>query len=97
MNALMMAVVGEHEECVRVLIAAKADVACASRTGKTALHLTAACRNVASICRVLIDEGASLTAVDSNGQTPLELAKERRNAECVAILEAAAAAVGGAV
>jgi len=80
-----------HEACVRVLIAANADVAYADSDGMTALHL-AAFYGRASTCRVLIDEGASLTAVSDYGQTPLEMAKEQGRAECVAILEAATAA-----
>ena len=81
----------EHEACVRVLIAANADVAYADGNGTTALHDSAA-KGRASICRVLIDEGASLTAVNRDGKTPLEVAKAQGNAKCVAILEAAAAA-----
>jgi len=73
-----------------VLIAAKADVAYANSNGMTALHW-AAYKGHASICRVLVDEGASLTAVNSNGLTPLELAKKMGKAECVATLEAAGA------
>jgi len=89
MNALIWAANTGHEACVRMLIAAKADLANADRYGWTALHC--AVRNGhASICRVLVDEGASLTAVNRNGQTPLELAKKEGRAECVAILEAAA-------
>jgi len=88
------------EACIRVLIAAKADLAYANYHGWTALHC-AVYYSRASICRVLIDEGASLTAVNHNGKTPLESAKEKGNDddECVAILEAAAAAaaMGGAV
>ena len=92
-----------HEACVRVLIAAKADVAYVNKyLGLTALH-RAAYNGHASTCRVLVDEGALLTAM--NGITPLELAKAQENAKCVAILEAAeaaaeaaaAAAMGGAV
>jgi len=79
-----------HEACVRVLVAANADVNHADSNGKTALH-HAAFNNCASTCRVLIDEGASITFDDHNFQTPLELAKRRGNAECAAILEAAGA------
>jgi len=92
---LIVAVIEGHEACVRVLIAAKADMAHANRYGWTALHY-AAHYDYASMCRVLVDEGASLTAVNDYGQTPLEEAKARGNAKCVAILEAAAA-MGGAV
>jgi len=98
---LIAAARNEHEACVRVLIAANADVAYADGNGTTALHDSAA-KGRASICRVLIDEGASLTAVNRYGKTPLQLAKEGSHAACVAILEAAttaavAAAMGGAV
>jgi len=94
----MFSTIKGHEACVRVLIAAKADLAYADGHGETAL-MCAASNGRASICRVLVDEGASLTAVNEDGKTPLELAKAQGNAECVAILEAAAAAaeMGGAV
>ena len=79
-----------HEACVRVLIAANADVSYANGDGETALHYAA---SNSSICRVLIDEGVSLNvnAMDEKGETALELAKKYGNAECVAILEAAGA------
>jgi len=97
---LIEAAIYGHEACVRVLIAAKADVALADKYGFTALH-RAAISGRASICRVLIDEGALLTALDDEDRTPLEVAKAYNRAECVAILEAAAveaaAAMGGAV
>jgi len=62
----------------------------------TALHF-AAIEGSASTCRLLIDEGASLTAVDDKGRTLLKEAKSRGNAECVAILEAPTAAAEVAV
>jgi len=74
-----------------VLIAANADLTYADSDGMTAL-LCAAYNGHASTCCVLVDEGAPLTAVNSDFQTPLELAKRRGNAECVAIIEAAATA-----
>ena len=82
-----------------MLSAAKANLAYANEYGWTALHY-AAISGRASMCRVLIDEGASLMAVNRDGETPLEFAKRGGKAECVAILEAAtsaAAAGGGAV
>jgi len=85
-----------HEACVRVLIAAKANFACASHYGWTALH-NAAYKGHASICRMLVDEGASLTAVNSENHTPLELAKKQGKAKCVAILEAPTAAAKQAI
>jgi len=89
---LIVAAYNGHEACVRVLIAAKADVAHATHFFcMTALHYAAE-NGRASICRALVDEGASLTAVDRDGQTPLEVAKARGKAMCVVILEAATAA-----
>ena len=85
-----------HEACVRVLIAANVDLAYANYNGKTALHY-ALVYGYASICLVLVDEGASLTAVDCDGFTPLELAKKRGKAIYVAILEAAGAVLPPAV
>jgi len=95
-NALIAAACKGHEACVRMLIAARANLDYSRKSGETALIYAAFLGN-AAMCRVLVDEGASLSAV-CNDQTPLELAKATRNTECVAILEAAAAAaVGGAL
>jgi len=85
-NALIVAANKGHAACVRLLIAAKADVAYADRNGETALH-HAAFYGRASACRVLVDEGAPLTGLNSYGQTPLQVAIQRRKSECVAILE----------
>jgi len=93
---LFEAVSRGHEACVRVLIAAKADLAEVDSDGRTALHL-AVNNRCASICRVLVDEGASLTAVNSDGKTPLELTKSHGKLECAAILEAAGAVLPPAV
>jgi len=73
-----------------VLIAAKANVVLKDSYDMTALH-RAAVSGKTSMCRMLIDEGALLTAMDFRGQTPLELAIKRGNTTCVAILEAEAA------
>jgi len=85
-----------HEACVRVLIAANANLAYAEKNGRTALHY-AAMNGHASICRVLVDEGASLWALNRDAQTPLQSAKARGHSECVAILEAAGAVLPLAV
>jgi len=93
---LLVAAIRGNEACIRVLIAAKADLAYTRSDGWTALHL-AAIKGRASICRVLVDEGASLTAVNHDGHTPLEVTKKRGNTECAAILEAAGAVLPPAV
>ena len=92
---MIVAAIYGRDICVRVLIAANADMAYASRNGWTALHC-AAYWDHASTCRVLVDEEALLIIVRSKrhrGKTPLELARAQGNAECVAILEAAGAAM----
>ena len=67
--------------------------------GKTPLHL-AAQEGRAEVCSLLLQMGASASAVDANGQTPLHLASESDHAEVVQLflrhLSARAAAVGGA-
>jgi len=102
----MIAACNGHEACVRVLIAANADVLYANSgnnffwgmkvlntSGWTALH-GAARFGHASICRVLVDEGASLTAVNNDGKTPFEFAIERGYYKCMAILDSSTAATG---
>ena len=92
---MFIAVSNGHQACVRVLIAANAN-APYIEINCTALHF-AASDGHASTCRVLVDLGASLTALNNNGLTPLELAKARGHAECVAILEEAGAVLPPAV
>jgi len=87
MNALLKAAHDGHEACVRVLIAAQANVAVLNHVGSTSLHL-ATYKDHASICRILVDEGASLTIVNRAGKTPLEMAQAKGNVECEAILAA---------
>jgi len=78
-----------------VLVAAKANLASVDSHGWTALHF-AADKGHASTCRVLIDEGASLTALDHKGQAPLAGAMRKMwckmgGSECVTLIEAALA------
>ena len=93
---MLIAAYKGHEACIRVLIAAKADVEYTDSDGRTALHFAAGSDRV-STCRLLIDEGASSCTESSDGKTPLEIAKLYGRAECVAILEAAGAVLPPAV
>jgi len=87
-SALLISAKNNHEACVRVLIAAQVDVSNSDSDGRTALHY-AAYNGHASICRMLVDEGALFEC--KNHRNILESAKKRGNLECAAILEAAGA------
>jgi len=79
-----------HASCVRVLIAAKADLGYVDKFGTTALHYAAG-KGHTSTCRILVYEGAPLKAVNGSGKTPLESAKEQKRTDCIALLEAVCA------
>jgi len=84
MTPLLRAAQLGHDACVLVLLAAKADVGCVNHINQTALHFAAGGLRT-SICRALINEGASLTAVEDEGETPLDNCLS--NDECEALLE----------
>jgi ankyrin repeat protein len=72
-------------DCVRVLLAAGADVAARALDGCTPLH-SAAAQGHAACCRLLLDGGAAVDAADADGDTPLRLAATRGHADCAALL-----------
>lgn len=86
-TALHWACTKGHAQAVRELLAAKADATLMTNTGRTPLHLAArgsdgACaisegaeRTVMCLVR---DFGANVHAVTGAGETPLQLAKDRR-------------------
>ena len=63
----------EAFEAVKLLIALGADVRAVDDNGETALH-GAAVRGANEIVQLLVDKGASLTATNSMGWTPLTIA-----------------------
>jgi len=78
----------DNVAALRLLVAALNDLDAINSYGKTVLH-TAAESNQAVVCRVLIDEGASLSTKSSDDKTALDLAKECHKEEVVALLEEA--------
>ena len=92
-TALMYAVKGGHDEIVRMLLEAGASVDPRNQAGETALHLAARYGRTAS-ADLLLRAGADLEARDSEGRSPLYRAIERRSAEVIEKLQAAALAKG---
>ena len=71
---LMVATEKGHEEVVKKLILAGANLGKQSASGDTALHLAASANNI--LCGVLLAEGgASVRTRNNSSQTPLDLAK----------------------
>jgi len=86
-SAVFIAAAFGHEDCLRVLISANANVNIIARYGITALHC-AAIEGHSGACKVLIQEGASLWTKNKCGHRPLESAKASvNNHACVAVLE----------
>jgi uncharacterized protein len=72
-------------DCVRLLLAAGADVAARALDGCTPLH-SAAAQGHAACCRLLMEGGAAVDAADADGDTPLRLAMTRGHADCANLL-----------
>lgn len=92
-NALMHAVKDGHDEIVGMLIEADASVDQQNSSGETALHLAARHGRTAS-ARLLLRAGADFEVRDSEGRTPLYRAIERRRADIIEMLQAAALSEG---
>jgi ankyrin repeat protein len=93
-TALHLAVKKGHIEVVRVLLEAKADIAIASKSGKTALHDVAYYKGSIDLAKLLIDAGAPVNVMDKRRKTPLDYARARRNDALVELLLAKGARTG---
>src|SRR4029079_13942155 len=80
-----------HDEVVRTLIAAKAQLDHVNNLGWTALMESIVLGNGGkrhvAVLKALVDAGANLKLADRSGDTPLKLAKKRGYSEMVKILE----------
>ena len=83
---LLCAVIGQHLDLVKYLIARGADVNLATSEGATPLH-KAAIGGDCRIVQLLLTHGARVDARNSGGQTPLVHAQYLRHFEVVALLE----------
>ena len=83
-TVLYFAAKAGHADCVAALLAAGACVERGGNEGWTPLMhaVNAGERECTEVCRLLLDAGANIAAVDNNGRTALDLAVECvRNAE----------------
>jgi TonB family protein len=92
-TALMYAVEGGYDEIVEMLLEAGARPDSRNQAGETALHLAARYGRTAS-ARLLLGAGADFGLQDSEGRTPLYRAIEKRRADIIEMLQAAAVAKG---
>jgi TonB family protein len=92
-TALMYAVEAGHDGIVEMLLAAGASLDRRNPSGETALHLAARHGRTAS-ARLLLQAGADFALRDTEGRTPLYRAIEKRRADVIEMLQAAAAAKG---
>ena len=92
-TALMHAVEGGHDEIVGMLLAAGAIVDRQNQSGETTLHLAARHGRTAA-ARLLLQAGTDFGLRDAEGRTPLYRAIEKRRADVIEMLQAAAVAKG---
>jgi hypothetical protein len=79
---LMLASMGNHVECVKLLVAANASVNKQDRRGRTALHY-AANHNSLECCNYLMESGAQLFHPDFSKNTAIHLAAMANKARTV--------------
>lgn len=85
-SALHKAAYWGHDETVRFLLSdLKVDVNVADRKSNTALHDAARFGHV-GVAKILVEHGASLSAKNADGMTPVELAKEYAKNSLIPIL-----------
>lgn len=71
---LMLACTSTNAEAIEPLLRARAVVTEANRDGNTALHLVAESRYKTDMVAALVKAGANLSAINANGQRPVDVA-----------------------
>jgi len=82
---LFEAVKKKQAYAARAFLAVGADACAAEKDGATPLHWAVG-RGCVDCVRVLMAAGANPDAKDANGQSPRKLAKDKANAEIIALL-----------
>ena len=75
-----------HVEVAKVLLEAKADIAAASKSGKTAMHYVAYYNGNLDLAKLLLDAEAPVNAKDGKNKTPLDYAVSKKRTELVELL-----------
>uniref|UniRef100_A0A7M4FYL2 Nuclear factor NF-kappa-B p105 subunit n=1 Tax=Crocodylus porosus TaxID=8502 RepID=A0A7M4FYL2_CROPO len=92
LNAIHMAVLANSVSCLRLLIAAGADInAQEQKSGRTALHLAVEQENISLAGCLLLEGDAYVDSTTYDGTTPLHIAAGRGSTKLTALLKAAGA------
>jgi ankyrin repeat protein len=84
---LIKAARGGHVGIMRALLAhGCGDIDARDESGRTALWWACHC-NKAGVAQVLLEAGADMSIANTEGRTPLGIARSRRHEGCVAVLE----------
>ena len=83
---LMIAALHGSAEVIEILVADTCDVDSRDAFGRTALHLAAATADRADVCRLLVDAGADVHALDNCFDTPLHCAARNNRSDTCDVL-----------
>jgi len=87
MNALLFASMFGYEECVDILLKAKANVNIQTTGTGTSSLMYAAAVGRYSLCVMLIENGADVRMTNKNGKSALDWAKEKEGTSRSEIIE----------
>lgn len=88
-TALMYALKGGHDDIIKLLVDAGANVRLKNNDEESALHIAAKYGRTAST-ELLLEAGADITTYDATGRTPLYRAIENKQADIIELLQAEA-------
>ena len=75
-----------HLDVAGILLEAEADIAVASKSGKTALHYVSYYSGNADLAKLLINAGSPINILDGRNKTPLDYAIAKKRAEVVELI-----------